>query len=149
MKHRTDGYSPSGGVRRTRFSDTGLLSAFSGKLEQEKTAGFAGRFMNVANHTTDVSWVTDSDYLALIMFRYSASSSEARQALLLEKLELIRAGSASISGRPPRVIRSRMAAQSVSHRGQGTNTFRPFRTAITTQIHGNQLPENGNEHRLR
>lgn len=131
MKHQADILLPQRATR-LRPRGTGLFNAFTGNLDQENTVLVcsAARTTKFTSHTSDVSWVTDIDYLALIMFRYSASSSEARQALLPEKLELIRAGDASIHERPPRVIRSQMAAKSASskrpYRGQGTSTFRPY-----------------------
>jgi hypothetical protein len=83
------------------------------------------------NHAGLVTAVTDINYLALIMFRCSASSSEARQALLPENLELIRAGGASIPGRPPRIIRSQMAAKSASSK-------RPI--AVKGQVRSGHIP---------
>lgn len=132
MKHRADVFFLPGTTQSMFPSDADSFGINAGRLHEDKTDFFClgGQVKKTFNHAWLVTAVTDIDYLALLMFRYSASSSEARQALLPEKLELIRAGGASISGRPPRVIRSRMAAKSASskrpHRGQGTSTFRPY-----------------------
>ena len=93
-------------------------------------------------HAETVIGVTYRYHITLVMCRYSASSkSEARQALLPERLEFIRAGGASSPVKTNKVGKAtkaniHAAEQSRSttgpHRCPTTSMFGLFRAAITT-----------------
>ena len=105
MNHRADGPLLPENAWTLRLNDSGLLGNGAGKRFQENTVLVrgAGRTIKFTRHTSAVSWITDIYFITLVMCHYSASSSEARQALLPEKLELIRAGGASFPGKKNKV----------------------------------------------
>lgn len=138
MNHQAGSFFLPVNARSTCPNGSGLRTANACQLHRKKTdfVCLDNRARKSFNHANLVTAVTDSHSFALLMSHYSASSSEARQALLPEKFELIRAGGASISGRPPRVIRIRMAAQKRQpangpHREQNDKRVRLYLVQLT------------------
>ena len=150
MKHRNDGFILPEYAFIARPAEACLLSVATGKFQNGKAGLVRPAVPIIHNHALAVTEITYNSFLTLIMCRYSASSSEARQAPLPEKLELIRASGASIPGRPPRVIRSRMAAQKQQQPAKGPLRSRDKHVravsgaALTTPKRITQLPDTAN-----
>jgi hypothetical protein len=160
MNHRADGRLLLENAGRLRLNDSGLSGNGAGKRFQENAVLVrgTGRTIKFSSHTSAVSWITDIYFITLVMCHYSASSSEARQAILPEKLELIRAGGASFPGKTNKVWKttkqrftrlSKAAAAQVPSLSMD-KYVRAFRAALTTpKLERTQQAENGNQRRLR
>ena len=152
MKRRADGYLIPENAQSRRPADESLSSAEACRLREEKVDFFCldSRATKSLSHSNPVIAVTDTYSSALLMCFYSASSSEARQALLLEKLELIRVGpSFPVTQTQVRVRMAapKKAASNRLHRGQNDKHVRAVSRAVDTTPKFTELnlPENGNQ----
>jgi hypothetical protein len=160
MKYRNDGFILPEYAFKARPAEAGLLSIATGGLHSGKAvlvrpAGPSiqdhdATVMAIQDHATSVTGVTYNKSVTLLMCRYLArpSSGEIRKLILVESQCRL-----TCLEEPP-YRKSRGCAKIQPNRppcGQGTSTFGPISRAADTTPNfiEIQLPENGNERRLR
>jgi hypothetical protein len=150
MKYRNDGFILPEYAFKARPAEAGLLSIATGRLHSGKAALFVRPVQPFQDHATTVTGVTYNKSVTLLMCRYLArpSSGEIRKLILVESQCRL-----TCLEEPP-YRKSRGCAKIQPNRppcGQGTSTFGPISRAADTTPNfiEIQLPENGNERRLR